>query len=94
MTKPICRYPDTQRPHVVERRLKGTSRGLGWLSAMDHEHISVQRALQAEQGKKGKKSRRIVVGAKAVAILLEGPSTPYQVSLSKPKKPRRSEQGG
>jgi len=94
MTKPIRSYPETRRKYVVERRLKGNSRDLGWIAAMGHEHLSVPNALRAEQGKKWKKPRRIVVGAKAVAILLEGPSTPYQVSLSKPKKPRLSEQGG
>lgn len=36
MTKPIKSYPVSQRKAVVDRRLAGVARGIGWLSAMDY----------------------------------------------------------
>lgn len=37
MSKSICSYPKSEQAKVVERRLKGEARGLGYLAAVDSQ---------------------------------------------------------
>jgi len=50
VTKPIRSYPEEQRAKVVERRLRGKTGGLGYLSAVEAKK-HMEKAVAKEKAK-------------------------------------------